>query len=318
MRIETTRSARSVQLRHAAGFHRSADDLMAQLVPLVVAGLSRGEPVAVALRPPTLLALQEILDRPAGLISLSTPDGPDSGSGQTVAARRARELRELCSTSGRPAIVLTEHCSRYDGVDGSYWTELDAAVNIALAELPVSLTCFFPELPLHLEVLDGARRNHPLLLVDGEVRHNPGHRDPRAVLAERPAPAPVLLGAPDLQLTFGAWQLHDVRVAVEHTLLTAGYGRERAEDVVLAVNEVATNAVEHGATDATLYLWMDGDGFVCEVHDRGTLRDPLPGLQAPHPSDPRGRGVWIARQLCDTLHVWTDSGGTHVRMRAVA
>ena len=83
---------------------------------------------------------------------------------------------------------------------------------------------------------------------------------------------------------------------------------------MLAVNEVATNAVEHGESEAELFLWT-GDELVCEVHDRGVLGDPLPGLQAPHPSHPKGRGIWIARQLCDMLHVWGDTAGTHVRMR---
>jgi anti-sigma regulatory factor (Ser/Thr protein kinase) len=131
-----------------------------------------------------------------------------------------------------------------------------------------------------------------------------------------PAPAPVLLGPPELRLSFGAWQLHEVRGAVEDALLSANCPRERAEDVVLAVNEVATNAVEHGDSRAELFIWVDDDGVVCEVHDRGSLRDPLPGLAAPHSSNPRGRGVWIARQLCDSLHVWSDDRGTHVRMRA--
>jgi hypothetical protein len=54
------------------------------------------------------------------------------------------------------------------------------------------------------------------------------------------------------------------------------------------------------------------------VHDAGTLDDPLPGLRAPHPAEPRGRGLWIARQLCDLLHVWRDAAGTHVRVRAAA
>ena len=49
------------------------------------------------------------------------------------------------------------------------------------------------------------------------------------------------------------------------------------------------------------------------MHDRGVLGDPLLGLQAPHPAEPRGRGVWIARQLCDSLHVWANADGTHVR-----
>jgi len=99
-------------------------------------------------------------------------------------------------------------------------------------------------------------------------------------------------------------------------LHAAGFGRDRTDDVVLAVNEITTNAVEHGPGDAEICLWSDADGFVAEVHDQGVLGNPLPGLIAPHPAEPRGRGVWIARQLCDSLHVWADAGGTHVRLRA--
>ncbi|WP_219417515.1 ATP-binding protein [Pseudonocardia nigra] len=320
MRIETTRSAAAVRLRHAAAFHGSPDDLLAQLVPLVTAALERGEPVAAAVTERTEEALRERIGRPAGLILLGQPYGPDSGSGQTVAARRARQLREIAASSalgpGGRVTAVSEHTSRLDGLDGAFWTELDAAANVAMAELPLTLTCFFPELPLHVAILDGARGNHPFLLDGGELRHNPAHRDPRAVLVERPAPAPVLLGPPDHRLTFSAWQLHEVRAVLEGALLAAGYERARAEDVALAVNEVATNAVEHGSPQAELALWAAGDGIVCEVHDRGRLRDPLPGLQAPHPSDARGRGLWIARQICETLHVWADASGTHVRIRA--
>ena len=314
--IGTNRGTLSVRLQHAAAFHRSHSDLINQLVPLVTGGLERGERVAVALRPATEDALREALGRPVGLVPLTQPDGPDSSSGQTIAARRARELRALTAMSGRTVTVVTEHSSRFDGVDGSFWTELDAALNVALADLPVALTCFFPDVPLHQAVLDGARCNHPLLLEGGTLRPNRDHICPRDLLTERPAPAPVLLGPPDLRVLFGAWQLHDVRGVVEQALRDAGCSSARAEDVVVAVNEVATNAIEHGATEAELCVWIDGDGVVCEVHDAGRLRDPLPGLQAPHPSEPRGRGVWIARQLCDTLHVWADGAGTHVRMRA--
>ncbi|MCO1658429.1 ATP-binding protein [Pseudonocardia humida] len=316
MRVENTRSGRWVRLQHAAAFHRSRTDLVDQVLPMVLDGLRGGTPVALSVDPATESAVQRELDGTAGLILLSRPDGPDGESGQTLAARRARELRELVSATGRPLIVINEHTSRLDGVDGTFWTELDAAFNIALAELPVTMTCFYPELPLHREILDGARRNHPLLAVRGEMAHNPHHLAPREVLAEQPAPAPVLLGPPELRLPFGAWQLHDVRSAVEDALLSANCPRERAEDVVLAVNEVATNAVEHGDARAELLIWVTDDGVVCEIHDAGSLRDPLPGLQAPHSSNPRGRGVWIARQLCDSLHVWTDDRGTHVRMRA--
>lgn len=316
MKVEDTRTSSAVRLRHAAGSFASQRHLLDQLVPLVSAAQSRGEPVAVAVSPATEEALLDALGRGGGLIPLDGPDGPNGGSGQTVATRRARDLRELTAGAGAVTVV-TEHRSRFDGSDGSFWTELDAALNVALADLPVQLTCFFPEMPLHLEVLDGARRNHPTLLVGGQLRRNPDHLDPRRVMREYPAPAPALLGAPDLDLTFGAWQLNEIRASLEACLLAVGFGATRAEDVVLAVNEVATNAVEHGADAAQLCAWFAPDGMACEIHDRGSLRDPLPGLQAPHFADPRGRGVWIARQLCDSLHVWADALGTHVRMYAL-
>jgi Anti-sigma regulatory factor (Ser/Thr protein kinase) len=318
VKIENRRSAQIVALQHRCGFYASQRDLVDLLVPMVGAALTRGSTVALAVAPETADAVEEALGPAPQLVRLSEP-GPGCHSGQTLAARRARELRELTALHG-PITMIAQHRSELDGADGAFWTELDAAYGIALADMPVELTCFYPELPLHQSILDGARRTHPMLLVGGDPVENPEHMSPRSVLAEYPAPSPALLGAPDLQIEFGAWQLNEVRDELERALLSAGYGRTRAEDFVLAVNEIATNAVEHGSPDARLYVWLDGDGVtegaVCEVHDRGTLRDPLPGLAAPHSAEPRGRGVWIARQICESLHVWSDKSGTHVRLHA--
>ena len=314
MKVQTSRGSQAARFSHAAGFFDAHTALIGQLAPLATAAVGRDEPVAIGVRPITEEALRHLLGESVELVSLAQPDGLDPDSGQTVASRRARQLRTLTEGGTRPITVLTEHISQFDGADGGFWTELDAAMNIALAELPIALTCFFPELPLHLAILDGARRNHEQLLVSGVPKDNPDYRPPRAVLAEQPVSAPAVLGPPDLTLRFSAWQLHEMRAQVQQALLAAGCQLEHAEDVVLAVNEVATNAVEHGQMEAELMLWT-GAELVCEVHDRGILGDPLPGLQAPHPADPKGRGIWIARQLCDVLHVWGDAAGTHVRMR---
>jgi anti-sigma regulatory factor (Ser/Thr protein kinase) len=178
------------------------------------------------------------------------------------------------------------------------------------------MTCFYPAFPLHEAVLSGARRNHRTVLRGGLPVENAEYLSPAEVLLATPAPAPLVLGPPDLRRSFGAWALNEVRAMVHGALTDAGIGRDRAEDVVLAVNEIATNAVEHGPGDAEVFVWTDADGLVVEVHDTGVLANPLPGLVAPHPAEPRGRGVWIARQLCDALHVWADAEGTHVRLRA--
>lgn len=314
MKVQATRGAETVRLSHAVGFYDAHRSLVAQLQPLVADALRRAEPVVLGVRPITEEALRHLLGESVELVALAQPDCPDQSSGQTVANRRARQLRTLTQGGARPVTVIAEHINRFDGADGSFWTELDAAMNVALSELPVTLMCFYPDLPLHGGILDGARRNHELLLVDGQPRENPEYRPPREVLAELPVAAPALLGPPDLRLRFGAWQLHEVRAEVQQALVEAGCELGHAEDVVLAVNEVATNAVEHGEHEAELCLWTR-DELVCEVHDGGVLQDPLPGLQAPHPAHPKGRGIWIARQLCDLLHVWGDANGTHVRIR---
>ena len=304
------------RLRHSVAFHDSDAELMAQLLDVVTAALRTGEPLALALRPTTDRELRSALGGLPDAVQLARPGGLDGPSGQTLAARWARELRTMTSAAQRPVSVVAEHWGAYDGADGGFWTELDAAANIALSDLPVAMTCFYPTFPLHGSVLDGARRNHRLLLQGGRLLDNADYVPPHEVLRATPAPAPLLLGPPDLRRSFGAWALNEVRSDVEEAMQEAGFGHDRTEDVVVAVNEIATNAVEHGPGDAELCLWTDQEGLVVEVHDRGTLSNPLPGLVAPHPAEPRGRGVWIARQLCDALHVWADADGTHVRLRA--
>ncbi|MCW0216641.1 MAG: sensor histidine kinase [Pseudonocardia sp.] len=317
----TPRTPADLALRHAVAFHDSAADLFTRSVRLTREALERGDLVALALPPDVEQAVHAAVGT-AGLVTLapavpplSPVSGAAEGSGQTTAALRGRELRML--SRDHPGLtVLTAHDERLDGADGAYWTELDAALNVAVADLDVTLVCSFPSYPLHLEVLEGARANHALLLTGGGLRPNPDHECPAEVLRTRPAQSPIVLGPPDLRLTYNSWQLHDVRGALETAVGLVGFETARGEDLVLAVNEVATNAVEHGTADAELYLWASPTELVCEVHDGGILREPLPGLKAPHPKDPRGRGVWIARQLCDLLHVWRDGSGTHVRMHA--
>ncbi len=217
--------------------------------------------MALALRPATEQALVERLGSTTGLARLHQPESADTACGQTAAGRRAMELREITATTGGPVTVLAEHTSRLDGVDGGFWTELDAALNIALADLPVARHVLLPRAAAAPR--DPRRRppQPPALLMAGQLRHNPDHIGPREVLTARPAPPPVLLGPPDLRMEFSAWQLHEVRTAVEQALEAADYGRERAEDVVLAVNEVATNAVEHGTPEARLSVWAGPAGW---------------------------------------------------------
>lgn len=240
-------------LRHTGCLYPSARDLAARLVPMVRADLDRGVPVALAVAPDTRDALREALGGLDAVTLLDHPDTPAGHSGQTMAVRRAAEVRELAAGIG-PVTLIAQHLDRFDGADGRFWSEMEATANLALSDTALDLRCFYPELPVHRSVLDAARRNHPALLHGDTARPNPDYRPPHEVLAEIPVPPPVLLGPPDLRFDLADTPLHAVRTTLETALLGGGYARSRAEDVVFAINEITTNALHHGAVDPALRL----------------------------------------------------------------
>ncbi|ANY08970.1 ATP-binding protein [Pseudonocardia sp. HH130630-07] len=310
-------------LQHVLCWYTDEADLRDRLADTVLAALREGAGVGIELRPCTERALRARVaaelgaDAVAGLVRLRRDPGPDGPSGQTDIVRAARVLREHVRRTGGPITVVCEYVGMYDDPDGSYWAEVEAAAAVALADLPLRLYCWFPEAaPPGITEMAGV--THAQELRGGVVVACPSYQEPRVMLNGRGAAAPAEMGPPVTDLPFDAIRLRDVRNAVGDVLREQGFGEARIDDVVVAVNEVATNAVHHGSGTARLMIWTPGEEIVCEVHDGGRLADPLPGLVPPHPRDGHGRGIWIARQLCDLLHVWSDDRGTHVRIRAAA
>jgi serine/threonine-protein kinase RsbW len=116
-------------------------------------------------------------------------------------------------------------------------------------------------------------------------------------------------GTPVRRLSFRLPDLPQVRQFAEHEARDAGMPEEAIGDFVIAVNEVATNAVTHGADRATLRTWVMNGDLVVEVHDEGTWRPgPMPGAVG-------GMGLWVARLLSSDLTLRVGSGGSTVIMR---
>ena len=84
--------------------------------------------------------------------------------------------------------------------------------------------------------------------------------------------------------------------------------------MVLAVNEIAANSVQHGGGSGTLRIWREGDVLTCEIRDSGHLDDPLADRRRPAPGEDGGRGLWLANQLCDLVQVRSFTTGTTVRL----
>jgi serine/threonine-protein kinase RsbW len=108
--------------------------------------------------------------------------------------------------------------------------------------------------------------------------------------------------------------LAQVRRLLADTAADVGLPANRIDQLTIALNEVATNAILHGNGGATMTITSSDTEVMVEVRDHGTgLRTtPHPGM--PHHTQIGGRGLWLAGQLCDNLDINSSTGGTTVRM----
>ena len=149
-------------------------------------------------------------------------------------------------------------------------------------------------------------------LADHLVEQLVGHTaqaDDVALLLLRPRGGPRDL---ELRCVASPRELGHVRRAVGEWLATLGVGRVQADEVVVSVNEVAANSIEHayGLDDAEFVVTGREAGGVLEVvvRDFGRWRTRSSG-------DDRGRGLELARRLMDEVEVATTTEGTTVTLR---
>jgi serine phosphatase RsbU (regulator of sigma subunit)/anti-sigma regulatory factor (Ser/Thr protein kinase) len=146
-------------------------------------------------------------------------------------------------------------------------------------------------------------------LLAGLLHHEQSTHDDVALLLLRTLAAGDRL---DLRLPAAPRELGRMRRLLAEWLERCGADPVEVEELVLAVNEAAANAVEHayGLVDAEFLLQgHEDDGVVTvEVRDFGRWR-----LRTPR--DDRGRGLQLAASLVDELEVVPGPGGTTVRLR---
>jgi anti-sigma regulatory factor (Ser/Thr protein kinase) len=117
-----------------------------------------------------------------------------------------------------------------------------------------------------------------------------------------------------LDREFGTDALAGLRKAVLRCATACGMPKERAIDVMLAVHELAANAVRHGPGHGRLRMHVTASILRCEVSDPGPARrdgrapgctgaraPDAPGA-APWPVE-QGHGLWIVRKAADHLRI---------------
>jgi serine/threonine-protein kinase RsbW len=138
--------------------------------------------------------------------------------------------------------------------------------------------------------------------------------------AEPPAPRTVVPIEPSLLIAeaFDQAEVTALRHSVTSCSHAAGLTGQRLDDFVLAVNELITNAVRHGGGQGRLRLWRRPGELICEVadHGQGISVRRLSERARPAPDTAGGWGLWLARELSDTMAVETGEAGTIVRITA--
>ena len=116
-------------------------------------------------------------------------------------------------------------------------------------------------------------------------------------------------GSPALDQVFDGDSLYALRAAVAAHGSQAGLSEARTRDLVLAVHELAANAVRHGAGQGRLRLWAAQDAVRCEVTDEGTPGEADGADAARWQAEP-GHGLWLVRRIADSASVQSGASGT--------
>jgi anti-sigma regulatory factor (Ser/Thr protein kinase) len=303
------RSRRPAGPWHEALAYAAPGELAARLAGRVQAALAAGDPVMAVLEDAPRQQLHTELGSATDGVRFLEPAAVHTVPGFTTAVRWTRSSRQA-GPGARPMIV-TQQLLDLPGCGPGYWARLCAGLEVAAAGLPLTVLCAFLDEPGGWARV---RQTHHVLGTGCGSGPNPDYRKPHDVVREHPPPPPPEPGPPTAELAFRATDLGPLRHLTAEVAGRGGMASERVADAVLAVNELASNSVEHGPGTGRLRLWTHGAPWLlAEVSDRGRLIDPFPGMVHPSTSGPRGRGLWLASELCDVMEVWAE-GGTVVRL----
>ncbi|MDQ4093001.1 MAG: sensor histidine kinase [Actinomycetota bacterium] len=310
--VDTDQSGGS--LTHQALLYGSEEEFLTVTVPFIRDGLDRGDPIRVAATGRNTRWLQAAL-------GVDTPHVAFFDSSQwyrhPVRTLAALHHTVQAAASGGQLLRMIEDpmCTARTRQESKEWARYESLVNAALARANAALVCTYDTRLVESDVVTEVARTHPELVINGDSQPSRSYVDPAVFNAESdrlplpPAPPSAL------RLKFdGVGQLSTLRGFVISYVTWAGAAVHAAERFVQAVDEVATNAIDHGGGSALLRVWTDPQWISCEVSDTGAgLRDPLAG-RLPTGFTARGRGLWLARQFCDLVELHSDPAGTTVRL----
>lgn len=314
-------SAQGAEFSRDRGFHHETlfysgeDGFVNGTLPFIREALSADEPVLVAVSKVNIELLTEALSHDAARVEFTDMRVLGSNPARIIPAWR-KFLQEH-ALDGRPVRGIGEPIwAGRDDAELSECQRHESLLNIAFDDdQGWRLLCPYDVEALADRVLLAARESHPFIAEEGMSRASDGYE----TIWDGWSPFAGSLPAPRTEpeeLEFTRQDLGILRGAVATFAADALFASERIDDLVLAVDELATNSIYHGGGRGRLRMWTeDATTLQCEVSDRGSFVEPLVGRIQPTPDQWRGRGLWLANQLCDLVQIRSDHAGSVVRLQ---
>jgi anti-sigma regulatory factor (Ser/Thr protein kinase) len=299
--------------RHEALLYVGEVDFVRWTSSFIRDGIEAGEPVLVVVGAERIADLRDELGPQSSAVRFS--DMVDIGRNPARIIPVWKAFVDEHRALGRPLRGIGEPIWAARGPAELIECERhEALLNLAFADTRAFwLLCPYDTRSLARSVVEEAHRNHPFVWDGSGHRRNREFRTLREIAEPFDVPLPEPPSESE-EIRFAMSDLAGVRASVERHAARCGLEPSRAEDLVLAVNEIVTNSVRHGGGAGVLQMWEADDSLIAEIRDVGHIDRPLLGREQPTLDQSSGFGLWIANQVCDLVQIRTFPEGSVVRL----
>lgn len=293
---------------HPALFYASDEEYLAALVPFIAEGVTRDQPVAVAVPAARLEMLRSAVHDVADRVTWVDMTRAGRNPGRIIPL----VLRQFADAHpDRHAYIVGEPI--WPGRTATEYpacAQHEALINHAFAGTDATILCPYDTTGLEDHVIADARATHPVVW-EPNRRYSSALYAPDEVVARYNQPLPEQPDVAEFPVTEPA-QLRTVRHWAAEWARGHGLDADRIADLEYIATELVTNSLVHTPGGCRLRLWRHEDHVVCEVRDTGRLADPLAGRR-PRPAGLRGgRGVLLVNQFADLVRVHATPHGTTI------
>lgn len=295
-------------LRHAGLLYASPGEFVVGVAKFVETAVQIGGPVLVACAGPGLDVLRPRLTAHGALVTWADMRG--------IGLNPARLIDMIQQFAGQHhgRVISCVQEPAWPGRSPEELREVvrhEALVNLALADMPVSVLCPY-DVRLGTELTISMERTHPALTGDGRRWRSSSYmagvvpQECDLPLSTPPAAAQALRYRDDLA---------GVRDFAASRARRVGLAAHRMGDLIVAVGELAANTFAHTSGPGTVTLWATENEIICQVNDTGQITDPLAGRLRRDPAAAAGgHGLWVVQQACDLVQIRTSPAGTAIRL----